>query len=176
MKRLRSLCIASTVLIGCSIEGDNSSNPLLNKEVVDIYDMRAWIELRTPSPAIAGEGIAWWIWVQNVGPKTVRRYWLAIWIDGRRISSCPSRLNTEPGVLGGWSKSIACGRYHFTPQNPGIYEYRMEVILYDVEDINPSNNVITGTIKVIERPPDFQPPEVERPAYCSKSVTGPCLP
>ena len=170
-----SLCIASTVLIGCSIEGDNSSNPLItaNQEVVEIFDLRITkVELQTPTPAMAGQGVAWTVFVDNIGTKTIPNFSSILEINGRQRRRNDGYGALRPGGDMWFGPGWKCGHFDFMPEEPGIYEYRFEVRPWSVEDIDLSNNSVTGILEVIEPPPDFQPPEVERPRNCQPVAAG----
>ena len=116
------------------------------------YDLVAVELVHIPEEVVVGDEVVFVNHLTNQGTDAIppRTYRVDFYVDGERVSFDHGTGGLEPGGTNTYSK--AEGYYHFKPTEPGTYTYRW---ILDKEDNLPetdeTNNVIEGTIVVVER-------------------------
>ena len=116
------------------------------------YDLVAVEVVHIPEEVVVGDEVVFVEHLTYRGTDAIppRTYRVDFYVDGERVSYDHGTGGLTPGGTSIYSK--AEGYYHFKPTEPGTYTYRW---VLDKEDNLPetdeTNNVIEGTIVVVER-------------------------
>ena len=116
------------------------------------YDLVAVEVVHIPEEVVVGDGVVFVTHVANRGTDAIppRTYRVDLYVDSECVSFDHGTGGLRPGGTSTYSMSE--GYYHFKPTEPGTYTYRW---ILDKENNLPetdeTNNVIEGTIVVVER-------------------------